>query len=370
MLPLWSVLAAALVLAGCASGPKGGADGPPRQPPSGVDGTPDAEPRIEPLRSGGPNKPYEVLGQRYTPLTRDVPLKQQGLASWYGRKFHGRPTASGEVYNMYGMTAAHKTMPLPSYARVRNPANGREIIVRINDRGPFHGSRIIDLSYAAAARLGTLKGVVPVEVERLTHDEIRAGTWRRPSPGEPAGSQVFAATPPATGAAPDAGSAAVVATLPGTVAGTTGTGTSPSAGTGSSTSPGADANGGATAAARVTASPTEPGPDDAPAPAATEALVPARATPIETVRGDAAPTVAARGFWVQLGAFRERGGAESFQQRVVAELDWLSPLLAVFADAPLYRLQAGPYPSRDEAQGAAQRVREALQLVPVIIERR
>jgi rare lipoprotein A len=253
-------------------------------------------------------------------------------------------------------------MPLPSYARVRNPANGREIIVRINDRGPFHGSRIIDLSYAAAARLGTLKGVVPVEVERLTHDEIRAGTWRRPSPGEPAGSPVFAATPPATGAVPVAGSAAVVGTVSGAAAGTTGV--SPS--TSTSTSTGADA----TAVARVTTAPTEPGPDDAPAPAATEALVPARATPIETVRGDAAPTVAARGYWVQLGAFRERGGAESFQQRVVAELDWLSPLLAVFADAPLYRLQAGPYPSRDEAQGAAQRVREALQLVPVIIERR
>jgi rare lipoprotein A len=140
---------------------------------------PDAEPRVEPLRTGGPNKPYEVLGQRYVPMATDLPLRESGLASWYGRKFHGRPTASGEPYDMYAMTAAHKTMPLPSYARVRNPANGREIVVRVNDRGPFHPGRVIDLSYTAALRLGVLGGVAPVEVERITHDEIRAGVWRR-----------------------------------------------------------------------------------------------------------------------------------------------------------------------------------------------
>jgi rare lipoprotein A len=106
-----------------------------------------------------------------------VPLFETGGASWYGRKFHGRPTSSGEPYDMLAMTAAHKTMPIPSYARVRNPANGREIVVRINDRGPFVEGRVIDLSYAAAARLDLLRGVARVQVQRLTHDEIRTGFW-------------------------------------------------------------------------------------------------------------------------------------------------------------------------------------------------
>jgi rare lipoprotein A len=143
--------------------------------PSNLAAVPDAVPRIEPLRVGGPNKPYEVLGRRYEPLTRDLPLLEAGGASWYGRKFHGKPTASGEVYDMFAMTAAHKTMPIPSYARVRNPANGREVVVRINDRGPFVDGRVIDLSYTAALKLGVLNGVATVEVRRLTHTEIRTG---------------------------------------------------------------------------------------------------------------------------------------------------------------------------------------------------
>ncbi len=140
---------------------------------------PDAVPRVETLRVGGPNKPYAVLGRRYAPHTTDVALRESGLASWYGDKFHGRPTASGEVYDMHAMTAAHPTMPLPSYARVRNPVNGREVVVRINDRGPFSPGRIIDLSLAAAVRLGVAHAVSPVEVERLTHEAIRSGDWRR-----------------------------------------------------------------------------------------------------------------------------------------------------------------------------------------------
>ena len=127
-----------------------------------------------------------MLGESYVPLTGDLPLVERGLASWYGRKFHGRRTASGEVYNMHAMTAAHKTMPIPSYARVRNPANGREIIVRVNDRGPFAAGRVIDLSYAAAVKLGVQNGVAPVELERITHDDIRAGRWdRRRPPSSP-----------------------------------------------------------------------------------------------------------------------------------------------------------------------------------------
>jgi rare lipoprotein A len=105
---------------------------------------------------------------------------QTGVASWYGKPFHGRRTASGEIYDMHALSAAHKTMPLPSYARVRNPANGREVIVRINDRGPFKPGRIIDLSHAAAKRL-RISGTAAVEVTRLTHDAIRSGAWKQPA---------------------------------------------------------------------------------------------------------------------------------------------------------------------------------------------
>jgi rare lipoprotein A len=170
----WALLLALLLAGGCASQRTADADGPPDAPPPGLAQRPDAEPRIEPVRLGGPNKPYEALGRRYEPMTQDLPLKQTGGASWYGRKFHGKPTASGEPYDMYAMTAAHKTMPIPSYARVRNPANGREVVVRINDRGPFAEGRVIDLSYTAALKLGVLAGVAPVEVRRITHAEIRA----------------------------------------------------------------------------------------------------------------------------------------------------------------------------------------------------
>jgi rare lipoprotein A len=176
------VLACAAVLAGCSSAPKNvpgpGRDGAEASPPPNLERTPDAEPRIEPFRMGGANKPYEVLGKRYVPHTGDVAVSERGGASWYGTKFHGRPTALGETYDMYAMTAAHKTMPLPSYARVRNPANGREIVVRVNDRGPFADGRVIDLSYTAALKLGVLRGVAPVEVVRITHAEIRSGGWR------------------------------------------------------------------------------------------------------------------------------------------------------------------------------------------------
>jgi rare lipoprotein A len=172
----WLALTVAMLLAGCGTTTdkvRG------RQTPADLMQVPDAEPRVEALRTGGPNKPYAVLGRSYTPLRTDVEMRESGLASWYGGKFHGMPTASGERYDMYAMTAAHPTMPIPSYARVRNPANGREVIVRVNDRGPFSPGRIIDLSLAAATRLGVSHAVSPVEVERLTHDDIRSGRWRR-----------------------------------------------------------------------------------------------------------------------------------------------------------------------------------------------
>ncbi len=169
-----AVCTAAALLAACATRPGPATrDGAPAQVPPGLEQVPNATPRVETIRAGGPNQPYTVWGVRYVPLAADAPLQEQGLASWYGTGFHGKPTSSGEPYDMFAMTAAHKTMPIPSYARVRNPANGREVVVRINDRGPFVAGRVIDLSYTAALKLGVLRGVAPVQVLRITHDEIR-----------------------------------------------------------------------------------------------------------------------------------------------------------------------------------------------------
>ena len=139
----------------------------------------DARPRVERINNGPPNHAYEIKGERYEPENTDAPMYERGLASWYGKPFHGRRTASGELYDMNAMTAAHKTMPLPSYALVRNPANGRQVVVKVNDRGPFVKDRVIDLSRAAARKLG-IGGVARVEVRRLTHEEIKTGAWKMP----------------------------------------------------------------------------------------------------------------------------------------------------------------------------------------------
>ena len=169
-----------LAIAGCASRvsrdaspqPSGAArpggyyldDGPGANPPPNLDAIPDAVPRLEPLHRFA-NRPYSVLGRDYVPATELRPYRERGTASWYGRKFHAQKTSIGEPYDMYAMTAAHPTLPLPSYARVTNLANGRSVVVRVNDRGPFLHGRVIDLSYTAAARLGYVnQGSAQVEV--------------------------------------------------------------------------------------------------------------------------------------------------------------------------------------------------------------
>ena len=330
-----SAIALVLLLGACASvaPPSGRAlppaagleaperDGAPSAPPPGLALVPDAEPRIEPIRPGGPNKPYEVLGRSYIPLTTDRSVSERGMASWYGRKFHGRRTASGEVYDMYAMTAAHPTLPLPSYVRVRNPGNGREVVLRVNDRGPFHPGRIIDLSYTAALKLDLLRGVAPVEIERITFEDIRSGAWRRD------GASVLAAAGPTAAAA-------------------------------------------AAPAREAEAGPATSSPPDASAVASASSVpqldfVAARA---EEVASMAAPP--ARGFFVQLGAFSQREAAEGLQRQVGNELAWLAPALSLVGDSAWYRVQAGPYPTRTEARQAAQRIREALPITPQVLERR
>ena len=172
---------AALSLGCSTTPPRGGYyqnDGPPDRTPSDLASTPDAVPRVEPFLARA-NRPYVALGRSYTPLTTDVPFRERGLASWYGKQFHGNRTASGEIYDMFAMTAAHPTLPLPSYVRVTGVRSGQSVIVRVNDRGPFKSDRIIDLSYAAASRLGLVgTGTGPVEIERITHAQITSGEWR------------------------------------------------------------------------------------------------------------------------------------------------------------------------------------------------
>jgi rare lipoprotein A len=142
-------------------------DGPPLTVPGNLDTVPDAVPRDEPFHRFA-NRPYTVFGQTYLPVVNKDPMRERGLASWYGRKFHGQKTSSGETYDMFAMTAAHKTLPIPSYARVTNVKTGQSVVVRVNDRGPFHSNRIIDLSYAAAMRIGIANaGSGLVEVERV-----------------------------------------------------------------------------------------------------------------------------------------------------------------------------------------------------------
>lgn len=161
----------ALTLVACGSdgpGTRTSRDGYPSQPPRDVMSIPDAVPKVEPRSRYGNPSNYVVFGKRYNVMPTSRNYVERGIASWYGTKFHGNRTSSGESYDMYAMTAAHKTLPLPTYARVTNITNGRSVVVKINDRGPFHGNRVIDLSYSAAAKLGILgEGTGLVEVRAL-----------------------------------------------------------------------------------------------------------------------------------------------------------------------------------------------------------
>ncbi|WP_369649293.1 MULTISPECIES: septal ring lytic transglycosylase RlpA family protein [unclassified Variovorax] len=366
-------IAVAVLLAGCASGTRsgggalGGRDGPGSNIPSDLDRVPDAEPRIEAIRnSGGTSKPYTVLGRAYQPITDDRPFRESGIASWYGRKFHSASTASGEPYDMYAMTAAHKTLPLPSYVRVRNPANGREVIVRVNDRGPFVDGRIIDLSYTAALKLDLLRGVAPVEIERITNEDIRTGAWRRDS----GTAYASASQPPRAEPAPVAVPSAWVAPVAMNAAAPAGAMPVAPQTPMASTAPADRIAQAAPAPEPEAASPRQPimvtdlpplAPPTAPPPA-----------PAAASQGAApsSPSAAAAGFWVQLGAFRERDGAESLRSQAARGLPTLAPQLRVFSEAGTHRLQAGPFTSRSEAGEAVTQLRESLRIAPMVVERR
>ena len=331
-------LAPALILAACGSAPKRAAverntgviapkpapaataprgsgggyyqdDGPGDSPPANLDQIEDAEPRLEPLHRFA-NNPYTVFGLQYVPYRTLAPYRQRGVGSWYGRKFHGQRTSSGEPYDMYAMSAAHATLPIPSYARVTNLANGRSIIVRINDRGPFHSGRLIDLSYAAAYKLGYAgAGSASVEVEAITREDMPMIAARR----RQAAQTVAAAAPQSNAEQLVAESKPIAAVIP------------------------------------ASASPSQPEP----------------AKPVQAIPVDAE----ASGIYLQLGAFSGRDNAENFRIRVYQKLTWLNEAIQIFPREGMFRLHLGPYRSRDEANGMAEKIREALQFKPVVVVR-
>lgn len=215
-LPILAIVLFSLFLSGCGSSaikpdvpktqPGSKPAEPPKPTPSGGGGyylddgpgeislaelerIPDAVPRAESARASN-SRPYKALGQQYVPMKSYQPYKQRGVASWYGKRYHGNLTASGEPYDMYSMTAAHTTLPIPSYVRVTNPENGRSVVVRVNDRGPFLHNRLIDLSYAAAMKLGIVqKGSGVVDIEWIDTSQL-ALTTTPPTPTTAANTNV------------------------------------------------------------------------------------------------------------------------------------------------------------------------------------
>lgn len=288
-------------------------DGPGDTPPDDLLDTPDAIPDVEPYSRHG-NKPYVVFGKTYTPITDGRAFKQRGIGSWYGKKFNGQKTSSGERYDMYQMSAAHPTLPIPSYARVTNLDNGAQVIVRVNDRGPFHSGRIIDLSYTAALKLGYLgKGSGQLEVERLLPDEIERIVREQKAPV-----QRVAETAPVPVEPPPA----IVVTTQ-----TTGT-------------------------------------------MALGAPLPAMIPETSAVPAPLAITKAAGagGFYLQIGAYEEAANAEAVRARLLQNWAGLPPI-EVAPYGVFYRLYGGPFASRAEASFAAQQVQDAGLSKPLIVQR-
>lgn len=330
------------VLAGCSSSGKrsGGYyqnDGPGSSIPADIEAIPDAVPRIEPYAPAN-FRPYNVFGRQYVPIRGNTPFREEGTASWYGRQFHGNKTANGETYDMYGMSAAHPTLPIPSYARVTRPSTGRTIIVRINDRGPFHPGRVIDLSYVAAAKLGLIgPGSGAVIVEAITHTDIAQGTWKNGTAPLMAQRDV---PPPSAAqriAAADTRPVALMPTEPAT------TSVVPDAlaaiGLTSMSDDNPDANG------------------YAPVQGNAEAL------PTSTPSG-------MNGFYLQFGAFGSAENAQALAQRLntlIAGQE--SGQVQVSPGADLYRVQLGPYPDRTQAVNAALRLYDVIGTNPAIASR-
>lgn len=310
-------------------------DGPGDSPPANLADVPDADVRNDPLLPRS-NRPYVVLGKTYTPITDNEPFTQVGMGTWYGKKFHGQRTSSGEIYDMYKMTAAHPTLPIPSYARVTNMVSGATVIVRINDRGPFHAKRAIDVSYTAALKLGLLgKGSHELKIERILPEEVdrmlatkegvsgtkaprlqsqsRSETRLSSYAGE-GGKQPWTAPQPLvlTPQAVPAGVAAVSEPV---------------------VSP-------------ATASAAKP---------EIEALM----------LGDRTPAVVG-GYYLQLGAYARAENAEVIRGKLAGNG---FATLEVVQSGSVHRLFGGPFASRQEALQAAQGLPSSLSLKPIVVQR-
>lgn len=309
-------------------------DGPGESPPEGLLDTPDAEPQVEPYSKRG-NRPYVVFGKQYTPITDERPFKQRGVGSWYGKKFHGQKTSSGEPYDMYKMTAAHPTLPIPSFARVTNVVNGKQVIVRVNDRGPFHSGRIIDLSYTAALKLGYLgKGSGELEVERLLPDDIaNLNRNRKSAPVR------VERTAPASD---------MISALPGTQP-------LPRAETPAPVSLAA-VNLGGTEIVQI-AETQPPLPQLQPSSGSQPVVVPAP------------QATSAQGFYLQLGAYSQAINAESARTLLSQNNGVSLPPIEVVEYGALFRLYSGPFATRAEAAAAAQQLQGGAAIKPMIVQR-
>lgn len=279
-------------------------DGPEESVPQGLLEVPDAIPTIEPYRPAN-MRPYVVFGKTYTPIADERPYKQRGVGSWYGKRFHGQKTSSGELYDMYKMTAAHPTLPIPSYARVTNVRNGKSIIVRINDRGPFHSSRIIDLSYTAALKLDYLSsGSGDLEVERLLPDDIRQ--IQKNGTGTTTGAVLEEVTMPSV----------AVQTMEAPVV----------------------------------------------------MSVPATTQTVANTQG-AAPAAGGKGFYLQFGAYAKEENARAARDKLLQSLSGVVTQFEVVPVNGLYRLFSTAYSTRAAALSAAQQVQHRGINAPFVVER-
>jgi len=300
-------------------------DGPGEDIPGGLELTLDAEPKVEPY-SVATGRPYVVFGKKYTPMKDDNPFSQRGIGSWYGKKFHGQRTSNGEKYDMYKMTAAHPTLPIPSYARITNVSNGRQVIVRINDRGPFHSSRIVDLSYTAALKLDyihkgsselLLERLLPADIEKMAENKTNRVPENVTTSLASSAASFTTATPVVTTPAPISTVAADTASF--------------------------------------------------------EALIGANPATDATPESVSPPIVIttpnnASGFYLQFGAFGLRTNAEATFNRIQNQLTQL-PAFEIVQQGMLYRLFSGPFSSHDEAINAQQVALNAGVPKPVIVQR-
>ncbi|MFT5960973.1 MAG: rare lipoprotein A [Burkholderiaceae bacterium] len=320
-------------------------DGPGENPPDNLLAIPDAEPKIE-ANFARNNRPYVVFGENYTPMPVDAPLKQRGIASWYGKKFHGQKTSSGELYDMYKMTGAHPTLPLPSYVRVTNLSNDRQVIVRINDRGPFHSSRIMDLSYTAAMKLGYLdQGSSEIEFERLMPEEIARMEKDR------LGERALPLDEPAAARAPMPVLAALeVKSLP--------VKTFVAA---ASSEDGAVIPPAMTSGSALTI--------DMPAPPPSVTVVPLPLALPAPAASTAIAPVSNAGYYLQLGAYSQAPNAEAARVRAQREVPDALSSTEVVQTGAVYRLYSGPFSSRADAVIAAQKIQDAGGTKPFIVQR-